>query len=123
MCGVTNPDMKAYSKRLFAGRLNLATYFVGIFTFLSFIGLCWLLSLLLLDGYQSTPAAYIFTVIYMFLGLTFFISITVRRLHDRGYSGWNIWLDYELTHDGNTKQNKYGKPPGPKIDLKTLFVL
>jgi uncharacterized membrane protein YhaH (DUF805 family) len=59
-------------------------------------------------------------------------SLHTKRLHDLGYSGWwalfllvplvNIIASLMLFfYPGDSIENKYGKPPTPKIDVKPLF--
>lgn len=60
----------------------------------------------------------------VFLGLVLpNLAVAVRRLHDRGKSGWfllvgfipivgNIWLLVEMASRGDEGPNRFGPPPG-----------
>ena len=65
------------------------------------------------------------TILFLLAALVIFLylfSITNRRLHDVGEDPWlnpknAFWLP------GQKEENKYGKPPEPKIDIKALLGL
>ena len=87
----------------------------------------------------------LFLLIFAYIAIMVFIHATLvlRRLHDIGIDIWTgenthklwgqgwapfSWIRYLLYTPfplfylkGENKENKYGKPPEPKIDLKGLF--
>ncbi|MDO8341271.1 MAG: DUF805 domain-containing protein, partial [Candidatus Woesebacteria bacterium] len=79
----------------------------------------------------------IFVLIIMLLPVFMFaLSVTTRRFHDLGKSGWNflwmivpivniIWAIVLLFKPGNNDSNKYGNPPkgGFKFFLNELFLI
>jgi len=63
-----------------------------------------------------------FFVLYLFVAFLPSLRVTIRRLHDRGLSGWFLLLGmipvlgfliilYQLCRQGNSGQNQYGPTP------------
>jgi uncharacterized membrane protein YhaH (DUF805 family) len=54
-------------------------------------------------------------------------TLRTRRAHDIGASGLEAWFYIKdwalLVKLGQRKENRYGKPPKPKIDVKALIGL
>jgi uncharacterized membrane protein YhaH (DUF805 family) len=114
--------MKIFYVRLFAGRISRSNYMLGILLFLLLMGLFGVISLFMLDGKLGLNAMeYILMSAYALTALVFFFSITIRRLHDVGLSLWDIGSDFYPLQEGQDRVNKYGGPPKPGIDLKSLF--
>jgi len=85
------------------------------------MGLCGVVSHLLRYVLQLTAIAFVFTYVYILIGIIFFLSIHIRRLHDVGLSWMRLGSDYSLIQEGEKKGNEYGKPPKPSIHLKELM--
>lgn len=107
-----------YFKRLFQGRMNRQTYLVGVIPLL--------LILFILAETQSPKNPPVIAWIILFIDGLFLSSIHFRRFHDVGKSGWwgtsvKMGNGIYLFKKGENKVNKYGKPPEPKIDIKSIF--
>lgn len=132
-----------YFRKLFAGRLNRRTFFVG--TIIYSIALSLIVELLftvdnllftqsISEGFSSQFFIYD-TVVFILIMIPFAVigfSLMIRRLHDLGASGWfsllyiiaNLLVDVVLALlPGQRNANKYGKPPKPKINIKALLGL
>jgi uncharacterized membrane protein YhaH (DUF805 family) len=68
----------------------------------------------------------------LLLSPLFLVSFSKRRFHDLGQSGWRILLLFIpivgmvfavllFSQKGQRETNKYGNPPEPKIDFKSMF--
>ena len=110
---------------LFQGRLNWENWLAG---WLAGITVSLVVMFLEKVVFEPNTLGGITALIFLYLTLFFLISISVRRLHDIGKSGWGgllgmrgWWTDY--FEEGQKIVNKYGKPPKPGIDIKKLFGL
>lgn len=115
-------------RQLFDGRLNRRNFL------LSEIAL-WMVAVLV-DAYRQRPAsldsvAGVAFLFFVLLVVFVAASLSVRRLHDIGRSGWlflftylpiaNVVLAiYTLVKKGDTVINKYGPPPQPRISLRDV---
>lgn len=113
-----------YFADLYSGRVNRRTYIVGLLlSSLIFI----IISMLSPIVMSSLPVNYYLAKTYV-AGTLFFVlawvvyiySLHIRRLHDRGHSGWwvlllpiDIWLN--LLVKGDARANMYGEPPPKEI--------
>ncbi len=118
--------MKTLPSHLFKGRLNRRNYLLGVFIYFLLLVLFFFIEAVFhySDSLYSSFANKIFASIYILIAVIFFESINIRRFHDIGLSGWYFiegqWLGIYI-REGDKKENKYGKPPPSKIDLKGLF--
>jgi len=121
-----------FIKNLYNGRINRKNYFLGIL----FAGLTFLLSVMVIyalfsDSYSGELALLggIILVLVYIAYLTFLLSLHVRRFHDKGESGWRVFLFLVpllnliilLTlffEKGQEENNKYGEDP---LKLKIGF--
>jgi len=124
--------MRAYFEKLFKGRINVKNFILGISLIIllqiplfiimataikmnstiQFIKQSWLGNFVVAVG----------IIILVCITAIFIFSLTVRRFHDMGlslFTGADEWL----FRDGDKQENKYGKPPEPKFDLKAIFGL
>jgi uncharacterized membrane protein YhaH (DUF805 family) len=118
--------MKTYLFNLFDRRINRSTYAAGLLLNILF---CLILSLTLyINGesfvkYVPDSLKIISVFIFIFMEFLIFLSLATRRWHDVGGEGWH-WARggiHLLLPDGQKEENKYGKPPPPKIDFKGIF--
>jgi uncharacterized membrane protein YhaH (DUF805 family) len=60
--------------------------------------------------------------IFLLIEILILISLSVRRWHDVGKEGWDMYISSGiLVMEGQKEENKYGKLPPPQIDFKGLF--
>lgn len=133
--------MKNYLSWLYKGRINRRTYILGIIIYISITYLSgyFLSRQFIIKILQQYPLLYIVFVPYVIVMLFWIGLLYTRRLNDisndeikkieeiKKEKYWNPGntLDYlALTAfflKGQDEENKYGKPPEPKIDFKGLF--
>jgi hypothetical protein len=92
--------------------------------FFIFIMSCWTISaLLILSGGSGKLLLNVFSIGYVGVAVIFYVSITIRRLHDAGLSGWYLLYgsQYELFCKTDPKANKYGQKTLSKANFKALF--
>lgn len=103
-----------FLNRLFNGRINRRTYGVGLlFIFISMI-IGGVIFLILFNSPNSIG-------ITLILLVPFYVSLERRRFHDIGNVSFWETDNGQLVKEGEKKENKYGKPPEPKVDIKGLF--
>lgn len=119
-----------YINSLYIGRLNRRTYLVSSLGFLIVLGLInSVLNSVL--GPQSAISGLVSLVIFIFAAIVG-VSLSVRRFHDLGKSGWFsalflipvvgffVWL-YLIFAAGNSGSNKYGDQPKDAYELNKAF--
>jgi len=115
-------------RKLFQGRLNRVSYLSVQLTGLAML---FISSYLKNSNPDITGISLLLITIILFI---FIISLTIKRLHDIGLSGWYILLllipIFNLIMTlllpiipGQNKTNKYGTRPKPGINFKNLFGL
>ncbi|HSX40561.1 MAG TPA: DUF805 domain-containing protein [Candidatus Saccharimonadales bacterium] len=98
-------------------RLNRRNYFIGT-AITTIVYICFSV---ILHGHRSILISSL-VIVAIAVFLLFDLSITIRRLHDIGYSGYylllkiiplvNLFLFFLLFFkEGNKEPNKYGNPP------------
>ena len=126
--------------RLFQGRVNRSNYIIGIGLMICYLVLVIVIANMLgyifsvintnLTLFIAMPLSLIFYVLLVIFGF----SLSVRRYHDLGRSGWLSLLYIVpfvnliaalilLFLKGQPQDNIYGKVPEPKIDIKNLLGL
>jgi uncharacterized membrane protein YhaH (DUF805 family) len=128
---IGNSENMEYLKRLVLGRLNRRSFVFG--------ELLYFLLLFLLVNYGNKLST-IPPFLQQILGLatlavmfSFQISLLSRRLHDLGRDDLTYTFPFFHTRrvsgifglfaKSEQKENEYGKPPEPKIDIKALIGL
>jgi uncharacterized membrane protein YhaH (DUF805 family) len=118
-------------KRLFQGRLNRRNLLVAeVALYAIFV---------VVETYRERPmslqnVAGIAFLAYAMLTVFVAASLTIRRLHDIGRSGWLFWFTYlpvvnivlaiyTLVKKGEPGPNKYGPPPKPRISLQDIVAI
>lgn len=114
---------------LYNGRLNRTNYFLGsvvaipiVFFFYIFVQI---LVAILTNTHNPPPFSPLVFLLLLCTGVYSF-SLSVRRLHDIGQSGWLVLLSFVpiantilnlflLFKSGDKKANKYGHKPPKKI--------
>jgi hypothetical protein len=98
---------------LYSSRVNLATFFVGIFVLI--------LALVGLYMIHLTENGHIF--IATVLVLLYVSSLVIRRAHDSNHAYGITQYDMFLYRTGDPKSNKYGQPPKSGVNFLALFWL
>jgi uncharacterized membrane protein YhaH (DUF805 family) len=107
----------------FSGRASRKEFWMYVSFNLIFLVLCLTISLIIDDITKTTIAQNISNVIVDIYLIGIFIpslAVTVRRLHDVGFSGWLLISGLAIIFvciKGNSGTNKYG--PNPK-ELETF---
>lgn len=105
----------------FSGRATRKEYwYYVLFAVISIVGLALLSETLWFGGPGASIQSAALGLVILFL-MFVGISVSVRRLHDRGYSGWwyllylvpggNIFLIVNFCMDGTPGDNAYGPDP------------
>lgn len=125
-------------KSLFSGRMNRRNYFIGSIILLFILFIPWALivfvSTIFGIDYQNSISTLILLLIIYAVYIIYSISLSVKRVHDLGYSSWIlsvgvipfanlILLIMMIFGGGNETSNKYGSKPPSKIDIKEIFRL
>ena len=120
-------------KNLFKGRIKRLEYFLGVLLFPAIIFHIYFYSInYILDLFSPNSIIYLFLLIPVILLLLFDIALSIRRLHDIGWSGITVLLIFIpgigqlfflvlLFVSGDKKENKYGLPPTKKISALDAF--
>jgi uncharacterized membrane protein YhaH (DUF805 family) len=131
-------DKQPYYVKLFAGRLNRRNYFIGYIVVLGIIIAAVIIDAIYAGFTQPETTEYDFSLVaaafIVIFYLVYTVSLTVRRFHDLGKSGWwiitliipivNGIVGLYLTFaDGDEEANKYGKTPKPKIEFSEILCL
>jgi uncharacterized membrane protein YhaH (DUF805 family) len=111
----------------FNGRARRKEFWIFIlFNLIFFVGALFLTNLSKIPsgrvGEDLIPNLAIICLILTFIGIIPVISVTVRRLHDIGKSGWmffisfipligGIWILILMLRDSDPDENKYGHNP------------
>ena len=80
-----------YLTNIFRGRLNRSNYFLGILLYVFLITLVSVITQSISSNINWILAEIIIIVPFV-LSLIFGFSLTVRRFHDLGKSGWSLFL-------------------------------
>lgn len=124
--------LKQYAK--FKGRARRKEYWTFILVNSPLYITFYILAVMISKSEAVNP---IYIIIYLIL-LIYFLSIlipslavTVRRLHDRGRSGWyilvslipvaGIWLIIIMAKEGDIGENKYGPDPKEEVRISTAI--
>jgi uncharacterized membrane protein YhaH (DUF805 family) len=116
--------------KLFRGRINRATYLVGLIMVYAY---AWI-TLAIFVSIHYLPPSNLEHGIVLIAGvapsLIYYLSISAQRNHDLG---WSVYGDkklllgeeeiVQLWISGDPRKNKYGKPPKRGIDWKALIGL
>lgn len=131
--------MKAYFYGLFNGRINRRTFVFGIFINLIIVFLIvFILSKRFIEQIlQRYPVVYFVYLLLLIIPILFTTSLSWRRLNDvnedkikeRNLKKTNLdnivkegtWDYFGFFMKGEDRENKYGKPPAPEVDIKGLF--
>jgi uncharacterized membrane protein YhaH (DUF805 family) len=115
--------------QLFQGRVNRLGYLLA--QLLGVVGVI----LIRIFNVTNNGIEFIFLLLPIIALLVLLFSLTVRRLHDIGLSGWFILLlffpifNFIMTifflqlFPGQKKTNKYGSPPKFGVDITSLLGL
>ncbi len=119
---------------LFKGRINRRTWLLGNFELLFVaVVLSMLITLVFrIMGLEQDSALSPTTLVTILLVLPLILSLSVRRLHDIGKSGWLALIGfvpvlgsllnlYLLLGTGESGNNQYGAVSQPKWNLRVLF--
>lgn len=120
-------------KRIFGGRLNVRNFWLGIIVGLVFVFIGAFVDgmvLFILDETQQETG--IISTIVFLLYFLFWISLSIRRMHDIGKPGWvllGLFVPIVGTllgiilgfFPGQNGDNQYGPQPKPKLNIKTVF--
>lgn len=125
-------DFEKYVKKVYSGRLNRRTYLVGGIVLGVIYGIIYSILTGIL-GPASAIGSLLNLVLVVFV-LVVGLSITVRRWHDLGKSGWFallgliplvgffVWL-YLIFASGNDGKNMYGESPKDVFEFNKAFGL
>ena len=117
--------------RLFAGRVSRGTFFQGLIFGLAG-GFLFILVASFIESTLSFGASEVFFLIYFppafFVSVLWSLSLTIRRLHDIGHSGWLYLLYFVplvnlglfcflLFRKGDPRPNAYGPVPNPSTQF------
>lgn len=118
-----------YLNKLYSGRLNRRTYLVGSII-LAII--YWLIGLIVGSlGYGSGVFSLVYWIL-LILMIVFGLSLSVRRFHDLGQTGWlcillaiplvdiGVWF-YLLLAPGKMGSNVYGAQPADALELQKVY--
>ncbi len=107
----------------FTGRINRKTYWQGLGGLFGSYFICLMICAALAEGFPALePLMSVILFLFSIGIVTGFFSISVRRLHDLGKSGWWLlpmmipwvgWLGYFIVvgcYPGEDKVNKFGAP-------------
>jgi len=124
-------------QRLFRGRINRAQWFIGLSLIVAAFVVVGVVQNVLLSILEDAPSVALTLVAPLGLValLCLFIvevSLSVRRFHDIGHSGWKILLAiiplvnvavffYLAIKPGMTASNEYGEPPTKRGVFSTVF--
>ncbi len=105
----------------FSGRARRKEYWMFALFFFLFALILLTVDSILITFIHWYDFEYI-TTLYFFAMIIPWITVSVRRMHDVGYSGWmifislipivgTIWYLMLMIKDGDSAQNKYGQNP------------
>jgi uncharacterized membrane protein YhaH (DUF805 family) len=108
---------------LFSGRIARLNYFIAAIVLSFLIGL-----LSVLTFFGGSVVATIGSVLVSAAGIVFSLSLSVRRAHDMGWSGWAALLMFVplvnfifalifLFKKGTMGPNQYGAEPSTAVDV------
>ena len=117
-----------YLKTLYAGRLNRRTYFVGGII----LGVIYYILLYIARLLGTNIISELLSLIVILLAIVVGFSLSARRFHDMGQSGWlsllliiplfNILVAiYLLLMPGKSGSNAYGPQPADKLELQKVY--
>jgi uncharacterized membrane protein YhaH (DUF805 family) len=113
--------MSYYFHNLFHGRINRATYLIGMLLWIFFVFFT-----IFKNKSELINTNPLLAVVSLLIALFIYLSLSLRRAHDLGHSKWDLLNT--LTNfvnlfflNGQKEKNKFGKPPKPGIDLKSLL--
>jgi uncharacterized membrane protein YhaH (DUF805 family) len=123
-----------YIENLFKGRLSLGNFWIGL---LLIIIACFPIGFIiftLLNLLFPTDVSNLISTPFFIAILVLFYSMTIRRLHDVNKSGWfglgvylpifGLYVLYLIfLETGQSDDNKYGKVPDKKINIKNILGL
>ena len=113
---------------IFNKRINVETYVTGIVFNTLFAITILIIFFFNFDNfakYVSLNLKILMAFIFLILEVLISASLSRRRQHDLGKKigiwEYNSTYTYDLFRNGQKEENRYGKPPKPGIDFKTLF--
>lgn len=112
----------------FSGRARRKEFWMFVLFYYIFAFAIFLLDSLLVYALSWYNSSYILTF-YVLAMIIPWITVSVRRMHDVGYTGWmifvsfipiigTVWYLLLMIKDGDPAENKYG--PNPKLQPTTL---
>jgi len=114
--------MELFNK-LFLGRINRRTYFIGLIPILFLLIAVRSLNDAGVFSNLDNTSVILFILLPALIAILYLYSITIRRLHDVGEKPTGAVTKLVLFMKGQNGANKYGNQPEPKIDIKGLFGL
>ena len=118
-----------YLSNLFKGRLSVGNFWVGIL-----LPMIICVPIGFIPNYSTSPFYNFISIPLVVVLLVYYLSLTIRRLHDHDKSGWfglavylpiyGLYVLFLLFYlSGNEKANKYGESPNRKIKLDSILAL
>ena len=117
-----------YLNVLFAGRLNRRTYLVGGFL----IGIVYYVVLYIVGLLGHNALTSLLTLVIVLLVMVIGFSMSAKRWHDLGQSGWLslllliplinffVWL-YLVLAPGKSGSNAYGSQPADAFEFQKVY--
>lgn len=119
--------------KLFKGRLNRSTFFLGWLVFVVFVAVFSLIALTVTNGLSHVTFVSGLILGCVLLALyVYFFSLAARRFHDTGRSGWHVLillipyinllvLLFLFFVVGNKEDNIYGTRQAKQFDFRNIL--